>query len=1340
MYQYQNHHCHHMETNVRIADSIATYKQYAERAAELGQSVLSSCEHGWQGNYWECYKAAKDKGLKLLFATEAYWVKDRTEKDNSNCHIFLAAKNENGRQALNDILSEANITGFYGRPRVDVPLLLSLPSDDVWMTTACVAGWKYDDVDEIWETMHNHFGKNFYFEVQYHDTPSQIALNTHILKLRDRLKAPIIMGCDSHYIHMKDAQARTDFLLSKDISYPEEEGWYLDMPDGDTAYERFAKQAVLSHDQIVEAITNTNVFADVAEYDSPVFNSEIKMPSMYPDWTQDQRDEEYKRLVWQGWDAYKAEVPEEKHPLYIKEIEGEIQTVIDTHMADYFIDNHHIIKKGIENGGQLTQSGRGSAVSFLSNKLLGFTEVDRVAASVKMYPERFMSTERILSAKTLPDIDFNMADPEPFALAQQQILGEDHAYPMIAYGTMKASAAWKLYAKSQSVPFDIANEVSNQLKRYDLAMKHADEDEKESINVYDYIEPQFKEIFERSKEYRGTVVSWSIAPCSYLLYQGSIRKEIGLTKVGDKLCCCMDGHWAEECHFLKNDLLTVQVVNLIYKTFHRIGMEPPSTNELLKLCENDQKVWDIYAKGATMSVNQVEKNSTSARARIYKPHNVSELCAFIAAIRPGFKSMYKTFESRVPFSYGVKAFDDLIQTPEMPNSFVLYQEQEMEALHYAGIPMSECYTAIKNIAKKRAEKVLVYKEKFKTGFEKAMVEHEGKTEEQAKELSQRLWQIVEDSSSYSFNCVSGDTRIQRIGQQNATFWPTIDEMYRIMNDVEYAKATRHSHLYQKYQRYGYGNALSMFDDERVHKNQIVGIYPSGEQETFEVKTRTGKSIVCTMNHRFPTPNGKKTLSELNVGDVLYCVGEYEKNRDDYSFTNGDFESNFPKLGERGFQPNPDGASVVYNTARAQRKSDRCPCEECGKEYSDEARFELHHKDFNRKNNTLENFQWLCVSCHKKAHYNHGRRKIFEKGLPTYLDEIVSIEPRGLQVTYDIEMADPAHTFVSENGLVVSNCSHSYCMALDSLYCAWLKANHPLEFYETALRIYEKKGDKDKMNELKEEAESYFNIHFPPFRFGQDNRNITANNETNSITNSLAAIKGFGKDVCSLLYECGEQDFYDFYDILKWLDARSFKSAKVMPLVKIDYFREYGNVPELSRLVQIFDFFNQGTAKKIKKDKLSGVLEEIVSRHGTDKGVSGNELKSYTITDMDGCLAEVEQYIYSLHLPDLPYRVAAQNQKDILGYVDLTTGLDEDRRKLYILDAYGLTSKGNKGSEPWLYKLKCKSVGSGKMSVLSVAPALYMRQPIKEGDIIFAEKIHKDYKGYWNLDKYILIPG
>lgn len=1058
-----------MYTNVRISDSVATNEAYAKRAVELGQTILSTCEHGWQGNYWECYKLAKQYGLKMLFASEAYWVKDRLEKDSTNCHIFLGAKNEHGRQCLNDILSEANLTGFYGRPRVDIPLLLSLPKDDVWVTSACLAGWWYEDAEDIWTTLFDHFGKNFFLEVQYHDTDKQREINERVLKLHNQIKAPLIMGCDSHFIFPQEDQNRIDFINSKGMHYADEDNWYMDMPDGNTAYERFAKQGVLTHTDIMDAINNTQVFCDVEEYDSPIFNSEIKMPTLYPDWTQEQRDEEYKRLVWSGWDAYKTDISREKWPHYEDEIKSEVQTVVDTHMADYFIDNYHIIRKGKENGGWLTKTGRGSAVSFITNKLLGFTEVDRIAASVKMYPERFMSTTRILESGTLPDIDFNVADQEPFARAQQEVLGEDHAYPMVAYGTAKVSAAWKLYAKSQGVPFELANTVSDQIKRYEMAVKHQDEDDDTEIDPFDYIDEQYREIFSKSKDYLGLITSWSVAPCSYLLYQGSIRREIGLVRVKDHLCCCMDGHWAEECHFLKNDLLTVQVVNLIYQAFRRIGREPPNVNELLSWTSGDQTTWNMYDKGCTLCLNQVEREGTSARVRVYKPSNISELCAFVAAIRPGFKSMYKIFEARSPFAYGVKAFDELIQTEEMPNSFILYQEQEMAALHYAGIPMSECYTAVKNIAKKRKEKVLAYEEKFKSGLVRTMIEDEHRSQEDADTMAAQLWQIITDASSYSFNA-----------------------------------------------------------------------------------------------------------------------------------------------------------------------------------------------------------------------------------------------------------------------------SHSYCVALDSLYEAWLKSHHPLEFYEVALNIYEKKGNKDKMNALKEEAESYFMIHFAPIRYGQDNRGIKAVTGENIITNSIASIKGFSKSLGATLYTCSQQPHKSFMDILRWLDAHSVKRAKVEPLIKIDYFQQFGNNAELLRLVDIMDFFKNGTAKTIRKEKLNSQMASFIAAHGTDKGAKGAELKSYTITDMDGLLHDLEDYIMGLHLPELPFRTRAQNQKEILGYVDLTTHLEADRRKIYVLDVRPLKSKFS--GKTWSYAANVKSIGSGKTSRIFIKPFLFEKAQFAEGDILYAHNLHEDKKGYWWLLQYDIVPA
>lgn len=1501
MITFCNYHRHSMYTNVRISDSAVTNRDYAIRAKELGHKILSSVEHGWQGNYFDVIKLAKEYDLKPVIGAEVYWVKDRAEKDRNNCHMCIIAKNENGRQALNDILSEANITGFYGQPRVDIPLILSLPKDDVIVTTACLAYWKYTDIIDITKQFAEHFGGNFFLEVQYHNTDSQRKINKLILKLKNELNIPIIMGCDSHYIKPEDAQTRVDFLYSKGLEYPDEEGWYLDYPDGDTAYQRFATQCVLSHSEILEAINNTNVMLTVEEYNSPVFNDEIKLPSLHPDWTQEERDEEYKRLVWNGWDEYKKDIPESEWGKYIEEIKKEIQTVVDTHMSDYFICDYYIMKKGKENGGKLTKSGRGcftkeaiiptttgfkhlnevnigdkvfdkdgkiqtvtntmkyhineplvkinyaymsddfssmictgdhkilvktatgdvmwkqanalkegdfvccprlsfpdtsekyidlnkynvygydfddkyiyeknsfrnkhckyspsdvaknigcgnsvieniangkqivnkknkkivdallnytgfnsieeyasyiqdsrttkiarfipndyfmnfwigsmygdgfasfshseiglaintethkdkinktvfklianrvglstsehvsrdkklcqvymhsnvfrnyvhtnlfvsqknviktfnptllmqpkenllgllrgltmtdgsysettrisfdntspsllwayrmlvsatsnvpttiairqswttnegykckqsyklrsyiqsnhapkkkerteenenytflpvwgvteipasetdvyditvenshsyvlnnivvhnSGASFFTNTLLGFSDVDRISASVHMYPERFMSTTRILQSKGIPDIDMNEAPTEPFVRAQAEVLGQDHSYPMVAYGTMKNSAAWKLYAKSQGVPFEIANAVSGQIRKYENAVKHADEDEKDDIDVNDYIDTEYKDIYAKSKGYLGLITSWSIAPCSSLIYMGSIRKEIGLVKVKDNICCLLDGHIAEEGHFLKNDHLKVSVVDLIYKSYRAIGIDPPKVKDLLKMCPPEDSAWDIFEKGCTIGINQCEKDGTRARVMKYKPRNISELSAFVAAIRPSGASYYKKFESREPFSYGVKAFDDLIQTKEFPYSFLLYQEQIMRALNYAGIDMAECYTAIKNIAKKRAEKVLAYRDTFVKGFQAAIIRDEGKSPEYAATLAENLWKIIEDAAGYGFNA-----------------------------------------------------------------------------------------------------------------------------------------------------------------------------------------------------------------------------------------------------------------------------SHSYCVALDALYGAWLKAHHPLAFYETYLTLMEEKGDKDKMNALKEEAESYFKIKFPPFRFGTDNRKIKADISNNAILNSISSIKGYSASVGTALYDCGKQEFDSFVDVLKWLDDRSIKRAKIQPLIVIDYFQKFGNINELLSIIDFWDFLKQGQAKSVKKDKItSPILKSLFDMNCSSTKKDGSDASSYKVEDAFSLLYSYEKYILSHHIEEPTMKERIAYDMDVLGYADVVTNKEEDRRRLLITDVVPLSS--NDGTL-WSYRIGTKSLGSGKTARLTVKKDVFEKNKIASGDIIYAAELFKNKSGYWYLLSY-----
>lgn len=766
----QNYHRHTSYSNIYVADSAAVNEDYAKRAVELGHKVISSVEHGWQGYYFETYELAKKYDLKFIFGAEAYWVKNRFEKDRTNGHIIMLAKNENGRRAINSILSTANEDGYYFRPRVDVELLLSLPADDIMITTACIAFWHYDDIEDILVQLHNHFKKNLFLEIQYHDTESQVKLNQRILALSEKYGIEMIVGMDSHYIYPDQSKERDYILAAKNIHYEDEDGWFMDYPDDETTMNRFLKQNVFTRDQIQRAMDNTDLLLEFEDYalDNRIFSKDIKLPSLYdgnhtidgvllPKLDQEQRNKEYSKLISKLFKEYVKGVDESQYNDYFEGVKSEVQTIKDTNMSDYFLIDYYMVKRALEKGGVLTDSGRGSSVGYFTNTLLGFSKVDRFQSPIKLYPERFISKSRILETKSLPDIDLNWGTPDIAAEAQEEILGKDHAYPMIAFGTCKKKSAFKLYARSQNMDFDLANTISGQIEKYDEALKYADDDEKDDINIYDYVDEEYHSYIDASKKYQGIIMDKKKAPCAYLLYDGSIREEIGLIKCKSEttkkeyMTAVIDGAIAENYKFLKNDILKVDVVLLIDLIYKRIGLKHHTVNELMELVKNDQAVWDIYANGYTMGVNQVEKASTTRKAMKYRPRNVSELSAFIAAIRPAFKSMYSKLENREEFSYGIPAFDKILQTEELPQSFILYQEQTMNTLNYAGFPIDECYGIIKAIAKKHPEKVKPLKERFITGFKDKIMQDDGISAEKAEEDSAKVWQIISDSCGYGFN-------------------------------------------------------------------------------------------------------------------------------------------------------------------------------------------------------------------------------------------------------------------------------------------------------------------------------------------------------------------------------------------------------------------------------------------------------------------------------------------------------------------------------------------------------------------------------------------------------------
>lgn len=348
--KYNNYHKHDCYGNFISLDVVTKPEDYCKRAIELNHTSIFTTNHGFQGNLFETVSLGKKYGLKVIIGSEIYYVEDRLEKDRSNRHMILIALNNNGVRQLNSILSEANSTGFYYKPRIDRSLLFSLNADNFIVTTACIAGiWNNE---ELILELKSHFGNHLFLEVQDHNVESQKQANKIILEMHYKHTIPIIHANDSHYIYPEDNKYRELFLKAKGIIYEEEEKFILDYPDSDTIIQRYKKQNILNEQEILEALNNTLIFDTVEDF--TLINDEIKLPSIC-----DNPKKEMKRIIEQAWKEEKINLPFEELESYKEAIRYEADIINKTNMEDYFIIDHKMVKLAQEKyGGTLTNTGR----------------------------------------------------------------------------------------------------------------------------------------------------------------------------------------------------------------------------------------------------------------------------------------------------------------------------------------------------------------------------------------------------------------------------------------------------------------------------------------------------------------------------------------------------------------------------------------------------------------------------------------------------------------------------------------------------------------------------------------------------------------------------------------------------------------------------------------------------------------------------------------------------------------------------------------------------------------------------------------------------------------------
>lgn len=1347
----------HTHSMYSLRDSIIRPEEIVQRLAEIGQSTIAITDHGNSLGGVSLYKTLKENGIKYIHGVEFYTCDDVKVKDKNNKYYHLVAlcKNEQGRLNLNKLMSMSqHPDNFYSKPRIDFEML-SQYGEGLIIMSACLAGevskafiaGEDESAKEIALRYQSRFGEDYYLEVQAHRDPEQIEVNRKILSLAQALNIQVVVTCDAHYTWEKDKQYQNKYAFNG--SYKEDGEAYVDcfIQSEDEIRQRLS---YLPQEIVETLISNTDVVAAKCNVEMPLsapIMPEIKTPLEFTSnkqWLQ--------QLCVQGFkeklnidlerraiiDGSSLLLSQEEIDSYIQRYEYELNALDKMGFIDYIL-----LVYSYSNVGHRRGIARGSGGGSLINYLTNITNIDPIEH--KLYFERFIDVGALAQLESgeitpkelkIPDIDLDFSGESCDEVMRflYETYGEERVASIGKFGTNQTKGTIRDMCKVLDISLESADKIAKAFENYELdeidnmisGQLEISAGAKTAIQcVKDY-----PVLFDYVRKLNGLPKSFGLHACG---------KVISTRPLDDFLPSCYDSkgirylqgdmHDVEDVGLVKVDVLGLRTLDAEYDALEMAGEDLSFVNP--KQDFKDPNVLRIFSEGDTLGIFQMASSGMKSTLKKMNVSGIEDLSVANALFRPGSLQYIDAYCNR---KAGRESFEYLHPDlePILENTFgiIVFQEQLIEIGRMAGLHNPDL---LRKATGKKNPKLLA---EIKPELE-SKLKARGWTQEQF----DQLWSDMLEFAKYSFNkCVSGSTTLIKPATRKDYRNPSVEEMYKIVHDLQFAKDNNFLPLRSKYLRTGYyGTSLSMFEDGRVRKNKIIDIQEAGVRKVYRITTQSGKYIECTGNHKFPTADGEKQLLELDVGDSLYCLGEYQHIQHNYNFTDGNFESNVPKAGEFGFQKRPDGESVKFERYRNFNISNSNSCEICGKKYSATERFELHHKDKNRSNNDESNLVWCCASCHKKLDYQLGRTKTYENGLPVYEDSIVSIEYVRMEMTYDVTMADPAHNFVANNGLITCN-SHSSAYAIIAYMTAKEKAYYPAEFYAGLCNSYigESSFVKDNATEIVEDI-SRHNIRILPFDFRQDHRRC--NVVDGKLVWAIPLIKDCNQQMAEVLYQVRDKTYTHFWRLAKELRESGLGEASIDILIKLGFFNEFGNCRELLRIMESVVYFKYGTRVSVKKAALQegGYMWNIICQFATDTNDKGDELKTFRIIDCESILDCCEDFIKESGLDELETKILIQYQTEKLGFSGMATGKESDRRKLYIRGVYPLNRKSD--GKQFGYSVIGRSIGSGKESRYTVFNRSFDKDPIQVGDMVYCEKyeVSRDKKDkskvYYAMTQY-----
>ena len=797
MRSYFGIHNHTYYSNIRLLDSINRPTALVDKAIELGLSGVAITDHACLSAHMEVNQYAKkikEKYPDFLVALgdEIYLVEKR-EPGQKYFHFLLIAKDALGHKALRELSSIAWYNSFVDRGMERVPVtkeelasVVKKYPGHLIASTACMGGELstnalamveaesvndmtsakvfYDNICAFVDYCVNLFGQDFYIECAPSTANDQRAVNAKLYRIAKAYNIPMVIGTDSHYLTKADRFVHKSYLNSK---------------GGEREVDSFYEFAhLMSFDEAEELLALS--FNNDKEIASQIIHNTLEIQEKITEYSLERKQmipkvdvKDYPKCSAWEWDMYPTikellasdniqerywvneciqklvEMDLDGEPEYAARLETEADVIkfigdkLDDCLFAYFNTFKHYIDLFWECG-SIVGPGRGSATGFLSNYLLGITQLDPIRWGLPYW--RFLNKERA----ELPDIDIDLAPSKRPAIfeAIRKERGELGLIQVATFGTegtksaiLTACRGYRSEDYPDGIDVDQAQYMSSLVPQErgflwsinDVVYGNEEKDRK-PVTAFIREVNNYPGLLEIIMSIEGVVNKRSSHASGVILYGEDPYETAAFmrTPSGD-LITCYDLHMAEAGGDTKYDFLVTEISDKIIQCFNLLKADGVIEDLSLRDTYNkyihpevmdttDPRIWEHLAAGDVLDVFQFSTGVGLAIAKKLKPKDPMEMTAANAMMRLMSEKGKESQQDRYVRiqSQGLDVFDKEMHMHNLPENMIklmhkhcdrywgccAIQEQMMEILmEVANFTLGEANAARKVVAKKQMSKI-----------------------------------------------------------------------------------------------------------------------------------------------------------------------------------------------------------------------------------------------------------------------------------------------------------------------------------------------------------------------------------------------------------------------------------------------------------------------------------------------------------------------------------------------------------------------------------------------------------------------------------------------------------